>query len=74
MQEGGATLEEVGQQAESYRADLEARGQELARVKGEKEALERKVGMVENTVLSQTFWIWWMLLQVLTPRDLVIAP
>ena len=43
VQGGGATLEEVGQQAESYRADLEARGRELARVKGEKEELERKV-------------------------------
>lgn len=43
VQGGGATLEEVGQRAEAYRADLEARGRELAKVKGEKEELERKV-------------------------------
>ena len=41
---GGATLEEASQRAESYLVDLETRGQELFRVRAEKEDLERKVG------------------------------
>ena len=41
---GGATLEEASQRAESYLVDLETRGQELSRVRAEKEDLERKVG------------------------------
>lgn len=41
---GGATLEEASHRAESYLVDLETRGQELSRVRAEKEDLERKVG------------------------------